>query len=85
LIDMCESPLTPALVTTDAPVPLTAREREVCTLAAAGVSSPEIAAKLYLSVRTVNNHLQRAYTKLGVTNRRELAGALTSFAQRPGV
>ena len=57
-------------------MPLTAREREICTLAAAGVSSPEIAEKLYLSVRTVNNHLQRAYTKLGVTNRRELASAL---------
>jgi ATP/maltotriose-dependent transcriptional regulator MalT len=85
LIDMCESARTPALVTSDAPVPLTAREREICTLAAAGVSSPEIAEKLYLSVRTVNNHLQRAYSKLGVTNRRELASALTSFAQRPGV
>jgi ATP/maltotriose-dependent transcriptional regulator MalT len=81
----CESPKTPALVTAESPVPLTAREREICTLAAAGVSSPEIASKLYLSVRTVNNHLQRAYTKLGVTNRRELADALTSRAQRPGV
>jgi ATP/maltotriose-dependent transcriptional regulator MalT len=88
LIDACESPRTPALVTSEAPVPLTAREREICTLAAAGVSSPEIAEKLYLSVRTVNNHLQRAYTKLGVTNRRELATALASSAsssQRPGV
>jgi DNA-binding NarL/FixJ family response regulator len=88
LIHACESARTPALVTSDAPVPLTAREREICTLAAAGVSSPEIASKLYLSVRTVNNHLQRAYTKLGVSNRRELANALTSsspHAQRPGV
>ena len=32
--------------------------------------------RLYLSVRTVNNHLQRAYTKLGVTNRAELLEAL---------
>ncbi len=84
LIDACESARTPALVTSDAPVPLTAREREICTLAAAGVSSPEIATKLYLSVRTVNNHLQRAYTKLGVTNRRELATALDVDCATPG-
>jgi DNA-binding CsgD family transcriptional regulator len=85
LLAACESPRTPALVTSEAPVPLTAREREICTLAATGVSSAEIASKLYLSVRTVNNHLQRAYSKLGVSNRRELATALTSLAQRPGV
>jgi DNA-binding CsgD family transcriptional regulator len=64
-------------VTADTPVPLTRREREICVLAAQGTTSPEIAAKLYLSVRTVNNHLQRAYTKLGVTHRSELADALT--------
>jgi DNA-binding CsgD family transcriptional regulator len=85
LIAACESPRTPALVTSEAPIPLTAREREICALAAAGVSSAEIASNLYLSVRTVNNHLQRAYTKLGVTNRRDLADALTSLARRPGV
>jgi ATP/maltotriose-dependent transcriptional regulator MalT len=87
LVDACESARTPALVTSESPVPLTAREREICTLAAAGVSSPEIASKLFLSVRTVNNHLQRAYVKLGVTNRRELAAVLDripSDAQRPG-
>ena len=87
LVDACDSPRTPALVTTESPVPLTAREREICTLAAAGASSPDIAAKLYLSVRTVNNHLQRAYTKLGVSNRRELAATLDRIlekAQRPG-
>jgi DNA-binding CsgD family transcriptional regulator len=72
----CESPNTPALVTADVVVPLTAREREICALAAKGATSPEIATALFLSVRTVNNHLQRAYTKLGVTNRRELADAL---------
>ena len=35
-------------------------------LAGAGVASKEIAEQLYLSVRTVNNHLQNAYSKLGV-------------------
>ena len=42
----------------------------------AGASSREIAAKLVLSVRTVDNHLQNAYSKLGVTSREELARVL---------
>jgi DNA-binding CsgD family transcriptional regulator/tetratricopeptide (TPR) repeat protein len=56
--------------------PLTAREREIATLAARGMASNDIAARLFLSPRTVNNHLQSAYTKLGVRRRGELAGAL---------
>jgi DNA-binding NarL/FixJ family response regulator len=72
----CESPRTPALVTTESPVPLTDRELEIGLLAAEGETSSAIAARLYLSVRTVNNHLQRAYSKLGVRNRAELADAL---------
>jgi len=55
---------------------LTRREREVAGLAAAGASSREIAARLVLSVRTVDNHLQNAYSKLGVTSRDELAQIL---------
>ena len=47
-------------------VPLTARERDIATLAAQGESSKEIAERLFLSVRTVNNHLQNVYSKLGV-------------------
>jgi DNA-binding CsgD family transcriptional regulator/tetratricopeptide (TPR) repeat protein len=57
---------------------LTRREREVAGLAAAGASSREIAAKLVLSVRTVDNHLQNVYSKLGVTSRDELARLLRS-------
>jgi DNA-binding CsgD family transcriptional regulator len=47
-------------------------------LAAAGITSKDIAERLYLSVRTVNNHLQHAYTKLGVSSRAALAQALGS-------
>jgi DNA-binding CsgD family transcriptional regulator len=55
---------------------LTAREREVAGLAALGASSREIAERLYISVRTVDNHLNSVYIKLGVTNREQLAEAL---------
>jgi len=55
---------------------LTPREREIATLAAHGLASNEIAARLFLSPRTVSNHLQSAYTKLGVRRRTELAAAL---------
>ena len=57
-------------------MPLTNREREIALLAADGLASRVIAERLYLSVRTVDNHLARIYTKLGVTNRSELAAAL---------
>ncbi|RZU52320.1 AAA ATPase-like protein [Krasilnikovia cinnamomea] len=55
---------------------LTERELEVCTLAAAGLGNTEIAERLVLSVRTVENHLQRSYEKLGVRGRRELRSAV---------
>lgn len=64
------------LVSVVAVVPLTDREREVAVQAAAGTPSQEIADRLFLSVRTVNNHLQNVYTKLGVTSRPELATVL---------
>jgi hypothetical protein len=52
-------------------------------LAAAGMSSKDIAERLYLSIRTVNNHLQHAYTKLGISSRAGLANALGSNSRRP--
>ena len=54
------------------PLPLTRREREVANLAARGLSNHEIAERLVISARTVGNHLQRAYAKLGVRGREEL-------------
>jgi DNA-binding NarL/FixJ family response regulator len=68
------------LATVDAAAadPLSGREREVVLLAVAGLASKDIAERLYLSVRTVNNHLQHAYAKLGVTSRASLAQALGS-------
>lgn len=68
---------TPMLATTGMPAMLTPREREVALWAASGRSSRRIAARLQLSVRTVDNYLGRAYMKLGVTSRAELAPLLS--------
>jgi DNA-binding CsgD family transcriptional regulator len=72
----CDGARTPALLQGVRTNPLTKRELEVARLAAEGLSSREIAARLYLSARTVENHLQRSYEKLGVKGRDELATAL---------
>jgi len=55
---------------------LTPREREVATLAARGLSSRQIADRLVVSVRTVDNQLARVYSKLGVSGRVDLAPML---------
>jgi DNA-binding CsgD family transcriptional regulator len=52
---------------------LTAREREVAGLAGEGLTSGQIADKLFLSRRTVESHLGRVYRKTGVTTRTALA------------
>jgi len=78
LVAVCGDVRTPGLSVSGDTERLTRREREVAGLAAAGVSSREIAAKLVLSVRTVDNHLQNVYSKLGVTSRDELARVLRS-------
>ena len=52
---------------------LTPREQEVAMLAMIGMSNRDIAMKLFISVRTVANHLQRVYGKLGIDSRANLA------------
>jgi len=74
----CEGAATPALFNPHTTVPLSGRERQIVMLAAEGMASKDIADRLFLSVRTVNNHLQHAYTKLGVSSRADLAEALGS-------
>jgi DNA-binding CsgD family transcriptional regulator len=51
---------------------LTARQRQIVTLAAAGLSNRQIAERLTLSVRTVGNHLYSAYARLGASDRGSL-------------
>jgi DNA-binding CsgD family transcriptional regulator len=72
----CESPATMELEGRAGPVPLTNREREIAQLAADGLPSRVIAERLFVSVRTVDNHLGRIYTKLGVAGRPELRDIL---------
>ncbi len=71
--ESCPGARTPGLAVPDEPVALTKREREVAVLAAGGITSKDIAGRLFVSVRTVDNHLGRVYDKLGVANRAELA------------
>jgi DNA-binding NarL/FixJ family response regulator len=72
----CGDVRTPGLLFSLDSERLTRREREVAGMAAAGASSRDIATRLVLSVRTVDNHLQNVYSKLGVTSREELARVL---------
>ena len=53
--------------------PLTGREREVAELVGQGLTNWEIAARLYLSERTAQNHVQHILTKLGSTSRSQIA------------
>ena len=52
---------------------LSGREKEVLSLVCEGLSNKQIAQRLYLSIRTVENHLARLYGKLGVSSRTEAA------------
>jgi DNA-binding CsgD family transcriptional regulator len=57
-------------------VQLTTQEMHIAQLARDGLSNPEIGSRLFLSPRTVEWHLRKVFTKLGIRSRRELAGAL---------
>lgn len=74
----CQGARTPALIAVAQPLPLTRREREIITLVGQGLSNQQIAQRLVMSVRTVENHLYRAGTKLGTTHRDQLAALLRS-------
>jgi DNA-binding CsgD family transcriptional regulator len=78
LLEQCEGGRTPGHLPQREVAQLTDREHEVARLAAQGLTSREIAEGLFVSVRTVDNHLQQVYVKLGIKRRSELAGRLSS-------
>jgi DNA-binding CsgD family transcriptional regulator len=64
---------TPALRSVEDPLPITDREREIASLVGAGLTNREIADRLGVSVRTVDGHLYRVFSKLRIADRDQLA------------
>ena len=62
---------------------LTAQEAEIARLAGYGHTNPEISTKLFISPRTVEWHLRKVFTKLGISSRKELRGALPDLERVP--
>jgi DNA-binding CsgD family transcriptional regulator len=76
LLAGCEGAVTPFVRSVGARAQLTPAELDTALQAATGSTDKQIAELMNLSVRTVENRLHRAYQKLGLSHRRELADAL---------
>jgi DNA-binding NarL/FixJ family response regulator len=63
---------------------LTAHETQIARFAHEGLSNPEIGARLFLSPRTVEYHLHKVFTKLGIGSRTELRQALPRVLGQTG-
>ncbi len=64
---------------------LTSREQQVAALVTHGLTNRQIAAQLFVTVKTVEMHLSRVFTKLGVLNRAGLVREMTMSAREIGV
>jgi DNA-binding NarL/FixJ family response regulator len=72
----------PGVKTKTGPATLTEREAEIMNLLAQGRSNGAIAGELFISEKTVKNHINRIYAKLGVANRAEAIAAHLGVAGR---
>ena len=72
----CQGAQTPALQAATTQQPFTARQREIISLAAQGLSNKQIAERLTMSSRSVEGHLFRASQRVGANSREQLISIL---------
>ena len=75
----CHGARTPALRAAMTPQPFTARQSEIISLAAQGLSNKEVAERLTMSTRSVEGHLFRASQRVGANSREQLISILRGF------
>jgi DNA-binding CsgD family transcriptional regulator len=83
LAQHCGGARTPAIRNAIEPLPLTSREREIVMMIGEGLANRAIAARLTVSVRTVEAHIYRAMAKTGAVDRKQLAAMLPRHRSTP--
>ena len=79
IVAECQGAQTPAIRAATTAQPFTARQREIISLAARGLSNKEIADQLTMSIRSVEGHLFRASQRVGTNSREQLISLLRGF------